>query len=145
MPVKGHEKNAWMLLAFIGFIGIIFSLLLIAQIRFDPSLLENQLGRSVSSFQASNPNAWGALLYSERDAGAALLGFSILGIFIAWTAFKDGKKWAWYAELYLPIYILFVIAETYYAGGSNWPLYFVFLLISLAALLLPYRKFFPKM
>ncbi len=108
------------------------------------SFLENQLGQSISSFSASNPKAYSALLTSGRDDGAALLGFSILGIFVSYTAFRRGEKWAWFALLYWPAYLLFITAESYALGGANWPLNAAFLLISLAGLLLPYRKFFPK-
>ncbi len=144
MNEKGYEKNAWMLLAILAVVGLIFAILLILEVPLDPSFLQGQLGQSVSSFSASNPKAYSAILSTARDAGAALLGFSIAGIGISITAFRRGERWAWYVFLYLPIYLLYVTVETYAFGGVNWPLYAVFVLVSLAALLLPYRKFFPR-
>ncbi len=144
LPVKGYEKNAWMLITLLGLLGIVFAFVLISETPLDPTQLQKQLGQSVNSFQASNPSAWSTIQYYDRDSGAALMGFSILGVGISYTAFRKGEKWAWYVELFLPLYLIFVTAESYYAGGVYWPLYAIFFLISLAALLLPYHRFFPK-
>ncbi len=141
---KSYEKQAWVLLAAIGVIGLLFAILRLLDVPVDTNSLQNQLGQSISSFSASNPKAYSAFLTSRRDTGAAFLGFSILTIFVSSTAFRKGEKWAWFAELYLPPYVLFSTAESYALGGTLWPLFAVFLLISLAGLILPYRKFFPK-
>ncbi len=128
VTAKGYEKNAWILVAILGLAGIAFSLPLILGIQIDVSL----------------PALTSTQTYLARVAGMSLLGFAFFGLIIAYTAFRKGEKWAWYLTWYLPIYLFYSTADNYVQGGGNWPLYFVFLVISLAGLLLPYRMFFSK-
>jgi hypothetical protein len=128
VAAKVYEKNAWVLVTIIGAIGVIFSFLEIAGIPND------------SSFSLANSFE----LYLAREAGLPLLGYGITGIAISMTAYRKGEKWAWYVLWYLPIYFMVDTALTYQQGGSSWPIAVILLLISLAALLLPYRIFFPK-
>jgi hypothetical protein len=142
---KGYQKNAWMLLfvlwILVGIEGVSWIL--------TPAQSNSSfLGQSTSSFAASNPEAWSAVTALVQQIGALYLGFSILGTAISYTAFRRGEKWAWYAQLSLPAYIIYLIAAAnstvnpYYR--ALWPLYVFFLLVSLAGFALPYRKFFPK-
>jgi len=144
MPEKGYVKNAWILLAVLGVIGILFGVALTFNLPVDTAFIQNQLGQTTSSFQSSNPKAYSLVQTLTRDSGVILLGYSILATGIAYTAFRRGMKWAWYVSLYLPLFLLYFTAETYYFGGNNWPLYAIFFLVSLAGIFLPYRKFFPK-
>lgn len=144
MAEKGYQKNAWILLAILGVIGLIFGIALFLGLPVFQSLIENQLGQSVSSFSSSNPKAYSLIQTILRDEGAAILGVSILGIAISYKAFRRGERWAWYAELATPVFFLYLTVDNYSLGYAIWPLDAVFLLVSLAGLFLPYRKFFPK-
>jgi len=127
VAAKGYEKNAWVLVTIVGAIGIIFSFLMIAGVS-DAAL------PAYSAYTA----------YIARIGGFSLLGFAIVGIAISLTAYKKGEKWAWYVVWYLPTYFIIETADGYLQGSSTWPIEIILLLISLAALLLPYRIFFPK-
>jgi hypothetical protein len=128
VAAKVYEKNAWVLVTIIGAIGVIFSFLEIAGIPSDPSF------SYANSFER----------YMAQGAGLSLLGYGITGMAISMTAYKKGEKWAWYVLWYLPLYFILDAVGTYQQGGSTWPIAVILLLISLAALLLPYRAFFPK-
>lgn len=67
------------------------------------------------------------------------VGFAILTMAISSTAYRRAERWAWYAFWYWPI---FLAAAALY----TWPgaLLVPFLIISVLALLLPYRNFFPQ-
>jgi len=129
VAAKWYEKNAWVLLTILGAIAAIFSFLEIAGIPDDPAccLYSNSLE-----------------LFYGRIMGYEMLGIAILGMAISMTAYKKGEKWVWYVTWYFPIYLIVMTVDTYLQGGANWPLYIIFMLVSLAALLLPYRIFFPK-
>jgi uncharacterized membrane protein len=128
VAAKVYEKNAWVLVTIIGAVGVILSLLMIAGIPVDPSF------SYANSFER----------YLSQGTGINLLGYGITGIAISMTAYKKGERWAWYVLWYLPIYFMIDTVLTYQQGGSSWAVGIVLLLISLVALLLPYRIFFPK-
>jgi len=74
-----------------------------------------------------------------RWTGMLSMGFAIFTIAVSGTAFRRGERWAWYIFWYWPIFWLLAMAFT-------WPGAFLipFFILSLAGLLLPYRKFFPS-
>jgi hypothetical protein len=121
---KVYEKNAWVLITIIGALGVFSSLMMIAGIGV--------------------PTLSGYSLYIARFGGISLFGYGITGMAVSMTAYKKGERWAWYVLWYLPIYFIVDTALTYQQGGSDWPVSIILTLISLAALLLPYRIFFPK-
>ena len=127
VAAKVYEKYAWVLVTIIGAIGVIESFAMIAGIH-DSAL----------------PAVSGYSLYIAQLGGISLFGYGITGIAISMTAYRKGERWAWYVLWYLPIYFIIGTALNYQQGGSGWPVIIVFLLISLAAMLLPYRIFFPK-
>lgn len=128
MAAKGYEKNAWVLVAILGVVGIFFSITMLAGIQIDTKL----------------PQYSSSMLYLSRMSGWSLLGLSVFGLVLTCKAFRRGERWAWYVVWFLPFYFIVNIADNYMQGGGNWPLYTAFLLVSLAGLLLPYRMFFPK-
>ena len=86
-----------------------------------------------------------------RASGAIFLIFGLLAASVAWTGFRRGERWAWYALLTLPLLniLIFVVMYTsvdFAAGVLPPPLLSapVFLAITVVGLLLPIRRFFPK-
>lgn len=141
---KGYQKYAWVLLFILGLVGILFGLLQLAGVQVDAAGFTNQVGQSPSSFASSSPKAWSALVTSTQYGGTWLLGFGIFGTAISYTAYRRGEKWAWYVELFLPVSLVIALALNYTTAGTFWPLFVALLVIDLAGLFLPYRKFFPK-
>ena len=62
---------------------------------------------------------------------------------IAVKPFRKGERWAWYASLMWPVTFLAIIASDL-SFGFLPPAVAVATPVSIAGLLLPYRKFFPK-
>ncbi len=71
-----------------------------------------------------------------------LLAFTLLTIGISVGPYRKGKRWAWFALWYAP-FSLGDAAYNQYVAGYGLGLVFVAGL-SVAWLLLPYRKFFPR-
>jgi hypothetical protein len=122
---KGYQKNAWVLLVIIGVVSVIFG---IASI--------------LASFQSPSP--YSLTQVTQRDEGVVIIGFGLFGTAISYKAFRRGERWAWYVALYVPVAFVYLTVNSYSSGGANWPLFVVLLLVDLAGLFLPYRKFFPK-
>jgi len=61
---------------------------------------------------------------------------------IAAVQYRKGEKWAWYTCWILPVLLVIQLANS--RGGFGWQADLIGLLIVLAGLFLPYRKFFTK-
>ncbi len=78
-----------------------------------------------------------------RLSGLALIGLTVFSSAIITTSFRRGEKWAWFSLWYYPVFLAAIFAinnnDPYWTTNSS-----LFLALSLVALLLPYRKFFPR-
>lgn len=73
-----------------------------------------------------------------RMQGTAVLGMVLFSLFITYGGFRLGQRWAWYALWYWPLFfILHIVAF------GTWIPDLPLAILSVIALILPYRKFFP--
>ncbi len=75
-----------------------------------------------------------------RTFGFWVLAVAVHVLLVATTGFRQGEKWAWLAMAYLPVHIGLHLAIWPWAA----PILLIPLLMTLAALLLPFRAFFPR-
>lgn len=141
---KGYEKYAWILIAILGVAFIFDGLVFFAGINPDPHLFNSLIGQSLSSFNSSHPDEANAMTYLFHGLGLFALGLGVFAIAVAYVPYRKGEKWAWYIVWYLPIFLLLATVANYVDGGQLWALDLVLLIVALAGLLLPYRKFYPK-
>jgi hypothetical protein len=80
------------------------------------------------------------------DDGISGVGLSFFGMIVSLTSFRRGERWAWYVSWSMPIGILVAQLNVYQLTGPVFViiLAIAFALVSLLALFLPYRLFFPK-
>ena len=141
---KGYQKYAWILIAIVGFAFILDGLMFFAGVNPDPPLFQSLIGESLSSFNSSFPKEAAAMSYLFHGFGLLALGLGIFTIAVSYKPYRNGKRWAWYVIWYLPIFALMAGIANYMDGGGSWPVSLMLLIVSLAGLLLPFRKFFPK-
>jgi hypothetical protein len=152
---KAYEKYAWTLLF------IFWALHLILSARdFFPSLqdfclgclpgaqtaIQSSTGMTWSQLASTNPKFASFLASTLIDDGISGVGLAIFGMVVSLTSFRRGEKWAWYVSWSMPIGILAAQLNVYMLTGSVIVIILsvVFVLVSLLALFLPYRQFFPK-
>jgi hypothetical protein len=77
-----------------------------------------------------------------RAIGAASIGMGLFGVLITLIPFRRRERWAWFALWYYPIFW-----SAHLLGGlppgQDHVHQVVFIIISLASLLLPVKAFFP--
>ena len=77
-----------------------------------------------------------------RAIGAASIGMGLFGVLIALIPFRRRERWAWFALWYYPLFW-----GAHLLGGlppgQDHVHQVVFIVISLAGLLLPVKEFFP--
>jgi len=153
--LKIYEKYAWTLLfAF-------WTLHLVLSVRdFFPSLqdfcigclpgaqtaIQSSTGMNWSQLALTNPKLAGFLTSVLVDDGISGVGLAIFGMIVSLTSFRRGEKWAWYVSWSMPIGILAAQLNVYLLTGSVMVIVLavVFVIVSLLALFMPYRQFFPK-
>ena len=113
---KAYEKYAWVLLLLTGIFTI-------------PPTLFNLVFPSEATLETFL-------------SGLSLLAFTMVTIGISATAYRKGRRWAWFVLWYVPI-SLGTAAYDSYVTGMGFGLTLV-LALSIGGLLLPYRKFFSR-
>jgi pimeloyl-ACP methyl ester carboxylesterase len=145
-------RSAWITLIVVGAIFGLFGLSdVILGMNADPAIAESITGVAWEDLQASNPQVANLIDMYVRSLGAGILVVSILSLAITLTAFKRGERWAWFALWVWPlwnvaIFVLSFTAERHPGYPPPPPMVSspVFFSVTLLALILSYRKFFPK-
>jgi hypothetical protein len=148
MNEKLYEKYAWIVFLIIGVFVVAGGLPHALGFNTDPTLVQTISGKTIDELKISNPMFFNLYNFFFRGGGLSDLGFAFFLIVISLTAYRCGQKWAWYAFCFVPVYFLAWIAlsstlptESY---SSLFPSLIIIIVLSLAGLLLPFRKFFPN-
>jgi uncharacterized membrane protein HdeD (DUF308 family) len=116
-PESPLFKAAWISLAVIGVAIFLFGLV----VAISPGPSETQFYRAI---------------------GVAYIGMGIFGILIAVIPFRRGERWAWFSFWYYPVFWLVHLLGNLPPGQDHIH-QAVFIILSLAALLVSVRAFFP--
>lgn len=145
---KFYEKYAWVVFLIIGVMVLVGAIPHTLGINTDPTLVQTISDQTIDELKISNPMFFNLYDFYFRGGGLSDLGFAFFLIIISLTAYKQGQKWAWYAFWFVPAYFLAWIALSLNlpseAQSSLFPPLVIIIVLSLAGLLLPFRKFFPK-
>lgn len=132
-PKKHYDKYAWLLFLPSGISLLAFSFIeLLGSYFFDPEL-KNLI------WLTSDSRILGFIRWNFTLQSLFAIGFGIFIIATSLTGYRRQERWAWYALLYLPLFLLAYQVLAYW----TWPITIPLLIISLLGLILPYRKFFP--
>src|SRR5712691_11738876 len=153
--IKGYGKYGWIIL----FVFWALHLTLSAR-DFFPSLQDLCLAcvpGAQTQIQAVTGLTWSQLVSVDPkfasflgstliDDGISGVGLALFGMVVSMTGYRRGEKWAWYVSWSMPIGILAAQLNVYALTGSIMVIYLAiaFIIVSLLALLLPYRQFFPR-
>jgi hypothetical protein len=77
-----------------------------------------------------------------RTIGVASMGMGLFGVMITVNAYRRGERWAWFTLWYYPLFWLAHLLGGLPPGQDHIH-QIVFIVLSLAGLLLPVRVFFP--
>ncbi|MFQ5907632.1 MAG: hypothetical protein ACE5JE_02210 [Thermoplasmata archaeon] len=152
MAERAYERYAWVILFLVAVIFALFGLGdFILGTAADPSIVQGITGMTPEEIGAADPRVLLLVDNQVRGGGAAFMVLGILAAAIAWTSFRGGERWAWYALWTLPLMNILILVNMYTstdfsAGVLPPPLLSapIFLAIVVVGLLLPIRRFFPK-
>jgi hypothetical protein len=112
-------KFAWISLAIIGLAILVFGLIVTVV-----------------------PTTWSEPPYL-RAIGVASIGMGLFGLLITTIAYRRRERWAWFALWYYPLFWTAHLLGGL-PPGKDHVHQVVFIVLSLAGLLLPVREFFPR-
>ena len=78
-----------------------------------------------------------------RASGVALIGMGLFGLLITTIAYRRRERWAWFALWYYPVFWTVHLVGGL-PPGTEHVHQIVFIVLSLAGLLLPVREFFSR-
>jgi uncharacterized membrane protein HdeD (DUF308 family) len=78
-----------------------------------------------------------------RAIGVASIGMGLFGLLITTIAYRRRERWAWFALWYYPVFWTAHLVGGLPPGKEHVH-QIVFIVLSLAGLLLPVREFFPR-
>lgn len=149
---KWYQRYAWVLFLVVSFPFLIFG---ISALLFGLSLSDFPVGipggpDAVSALTghpwdqvlSENPTAVTLLRGVSRVAGLGLLGLAVFVLFVSVTAFRRGQRWAWFALLVVPGFMVGLLLHELKGEFVQMPA--LFLVLSLAGLILPVRTFFGR-
>jgi len=147
MGITKVENYAWILLLAIGVLFLVGAVVLLFGVVTSEPVLETIIGMTRSELQASNPSFFDLYTYYVRFSALSDLGFAVLITAITVTAYRTGKKWAWYAFWFIPAFFIGSIAIVLGVGprapvAELIPPLYLFVTLSVLGQLLSYRKFF---
>ena len=139
---KWYVKYAWIIFFVFGLLWVIAAPINLLGTPPNPPSPEGMTGLTLAEMGTRIPGLLGYISSISVQLGNFLLGLGVLIIGIAAVPYKKGEKWAWYAFWILPVTLVIQLINS--RGGFAWQLDVAFLVIVLAGLFIPYRKFFPK-
>ncbi|MHA2428705.1 MAG: hypothetical protein ACXADB_11845 [Candidatus Hermodarchaeia archaeon] len=143
-----YEKYAWVIYLVLGLLWVVVGL---TQAFYPDALLETDAQRvtdmSWSELRASSPEATELVRYHYWEMGLLKTSWSLFVLAVTLTGFRRGERWAWYTLWLVPICLIsYAIFYAGWFGGVNESLESIpIITISLIGLILPYRKFFPRL
>ena len=140
-----YQKYGWIILLALGILLSLTGLAIAGSPGANMSDFESSTGATWVDWSASEPEAAGYILRLERLIGVGFAGFSLLSTAIVWTGYRQGERRAWYIMWLFPI-ILGLAAIVFFVEGAPGlgGFYSVAAFVALLALVVTYRKFFPK-
>lgn len=147
---KGYAKHAWIIFFVFGIGSAIAGIIIVAGVvAVDPPSAESTTGLTLDQVATRVPGIDAYISGLARQLGNFMVGMGVLLTGVAAVPFRRGERWAWYACWSLAVVIVVQLTNSFaiYSfahGGFGWQLDVASLIIVLAGLLMPYRKFFPK-
>lgn len=146
------RRNAWILFLIVAGIFTLFGIGdVIRGVDADPAIAESITGVDWEDLQKTSPSIANLIDLMARAQGLSITVLSILSIAIIVNAFRRGDRWAWYALWVWPIWNLAIFLSFFtadrqpgYAAPPPMLSAPVFFSITFLALVLSYRKFFPR-
>lgn len=139
---RAWGRHAWWIFFILGVLTIIAAPINLAGNPPDPPSPQATTGMSLHEMTGKIPGLDIYVASISRQLGNFMLAMGVLLAAIAAIPYRKGERWAWFALWTVPV--LLTIQTINSRGGFGWQADAGFVPLTLAALLLPIRRFFGQ-
>ncbi len=142
-----YEKYAWVILLALGLLWFVVGLnsVFLPEGVFETDV-QSVTNMPWSELKASSPVAADFVIFTYGLLGLLKLSWSFFVLAITLTGYRRGEKWAWYTMWSVPVLLVSnaLFSSIFTSDVSQTMQFIPITFITLLALVLPYRKFFPR-
>ncbi|MDP9321497.1 MAG: hypothetical protein M3P16_10440 [Chloroflexota bacterium] len=138
----GFQKHAWLIFFILGIGAVIAAPIQLAGNPPDPPSAEGTTGLTADEIAERVPGMPRYISSISRQLGNFMLAFGVLLMAISAVPFRRGERWAWFSLWVAPVLLAIQFLNSH--GGLGWQFDLALVPVTLAGLLVPYRKFFPR-
>jgi membrane protein insertase Oxa1/YidC/SpoIIIJ len=136
------RDGTWIIFFILGVLGVATAPILLSGRVPNPPSPETTTGLTFDQIVARVPGIDTYVASISRQLGNFMLVSGVLMALVAAVPFRRGERWAWFGLWTVPLLLLIQFVDSNF--GRGWWLDLGLLPVTIAGLLLPYRKFFPK-
>ena len=148
MKERLYEKYAWVIFLGIGVLVLAGGIPHMFGMNTDPALVTSIAGQTIEEIQTTSPLLFDLYDFYFRGGGLSDIGVAFFLIAISLCAYRKGERWSWFALWFVPVFFSLWLIVGLTLPAEAWaalqPPLIVFIILSIAGLLLPFRRFFPK-
>ncbi len=135
-------RRAWLIFFVLGVLTVLATPIQFSGRPPDPPSPEAMTGMTLAEFDQRVPGMSGYISSISRQLGNFMLVSGLLMAAVAAVPFRRGERWAWYSLWTAPLLALTQFLNGNF--GAGWWADLGMIPITVAGLLVPYRRFFPK-
>lgn len=139
-----QPNKGWTLLFAVALLQAVASLFLL--LASGPATFEADTGVAWSELSGIFPTVATQFVMAQQASLVANLALGLFSVLVIYFAFRSGQRWAWFAMWILPVSMIpgtvSLLRTENQAGAAVFGI--VFILITIAGLLISFRAFFPR-
>lgn len=139
---KKYEHYAWVIIFIFGVLTVIAAPINLLGTPPNPPSPQGTTGLTLNEMDNRLPGILVYIRSISRQLGNFMLAMGVLLIGIAVVPYRKGERWAWFVAWILPLTLAIQMINS--RGGLGWQADLGGLVVVVAGLFLPYRKFFPR-
>ncbi len=144
---RAFEKHAWLIPFVLGLFFFVSSIAVFvspAIFTGAEGMFQTLTGHDFSYLSSSSPGVASYIYWLIRVFGFTGLGLGAFLAGVSATAYKRGERWAWYLMWIMPGTFVLDVGNDWASAGFVDVMTYIIIALFVTGLLLPYRKFFPK-
>lgn len=138
----GIRDRTWIVFFVLGILTVMAAPIQLTGRPPDPPSPEGTTGLTLDEIGQRVPGISAFIASESRQLGNFMLASGVLMALVAAFPFRRGERWAWFSMWTAPVLLLIQFLNSNF--GAGWWADLGILPVTVAGLLLPYRKFFPK-